>query len=150
MADEESSDSNTAAKKSTAKKSAAKRSPAKKPAAKKSAAKKSPARRSAPRAESRPRSSDDERASRRSTGSRIVGEAVRQFSEMSNKHVEGVTGLQRTDDGWTVEIDVLELRRVPETTDVLASYEVTVDSSGEIEGYRRVHRYVRGQAEDQP
>jgi hypothetical protein len=67
---------------------------------------------------------------------------------MSNKHVEGVTGLQRTDDGWVVEIDVLELRRVPETTDVLASYEVTVDSSGEVEGYRRVHRYVRGQAED--
>mgnify|MGYP006206037297 CR=1 FL=1 len=33
------------------------------------------------------------------------------------------------------------------TTDVLGKYEVTADSSGEVEGYRRLERYVRGQAE---
>ena len=75
-------------------------------------------------------------------------EAARQFAELSSKEVEGVTGLHRTEDGWVVELDVLELRRVPETTDVLAIYEVTLDSSGGMEGYRRVHRYVRGQVED--
>ncbi len=39
---------------------------------------------------------------------------------------------------------MLELRRIPNTTDVLAIYEVTVDSDGDLEGYRRLHRYVRG------
>ena len=39
---------------------------------------------------------------------------------------------------------MLELRRIPNTTDVLASYDVEVDSDGELQGYRRVHRYVRG------
>lgn len=82
------------------------------------------------------------------SGARVAGEAVRQFSELSSKEVEGVTSLRRTEDGWVVELDVLELRRVPETTDVLALYEVTVDSSGELEGYRRARRYVRGQTED--
>jgi hypothetical protein len=41
---------------------------------------------------------------------------------------------------------VLELRRVPNTTDVLATYEATMDSDGELAGYRRLHRYVRGAA----
>ncbi|MEU6138566.1 gas vesicle protein GvpO [Nocardioides sp. NPDC047086] len=60
---------------------------------------------------------------------------------------EGVTAIRR-DDGWVVSADILELERVPETTDVLVSYEVTVDPNGEITGYRRVHRYVRAQVDD--
>jgi len=55
-----------------------------------------------------------------------------------------VTGLSRNDDGWTIEVEVLEVRRIPDTTDVLAIYEITVDEDGELEGYRRVRRYVRG------
>ena len=60
------------------------------------------------------------------------------------KTAEGISGLQRSDDGWTVQVEVLELSRVPNTTDVLASYEVEVDGDGELIGYRRVRRYVRG------
>ena len=60
------------------------------------------------------------------------------------KTAEGISGLQRTDDGWNVQVEVLELSRVPNTTDVLASYEVEVDGEGELMGYRRVRRYVRG------
>src|SRR5687768_1536342 len=90
--------------------------------------------RSAPRAE----------APRRLTGTRVAEQAVRQLSELTSKEIEGVTSLQKNDDGWVVELDVLELRRVPMTTDVLATYQVTLDSSGELEGYRRLGRYVRG------
>ena len=94
--------------------------------------------RSAPRAE----------APRRLTGTQVAEQAVRQLGELTSKEIEGVTSLQKNDDGWVVELDVLELRRVPMTTDVLATYQVTLDSSGELEGYRRLGRYVRGQAED--
>jgi len=121
----------------TSKKSAAKKSSTSRTTSKQSSAKSS-ARRRAPSAE----------PARKPTGARVAGEAARQFAELSSKEVEGVTGLHRTEDGWVVELDVLELRRVPETTDVLAIYEVTLDSSGGMEGYRRVHRYVRGQVED--
>ena len=118
----------------TAKKSSAKKTTPKKSATRKS----STTRASAPRAE----------PGKRMKGPQVAAAAAQQFAELSSRTVEGVTGLHRTDDGWVVELDVLELRRVPETTDVLATYEVTVDSSGELEGYRRAHRYVRGQAED--
>ena len=70
------------------------------------------------------------------------------WGELAAKEVEGVTGLERTDDGWRVELDVLELRRVPNTTDVLATYEVLMDSDGDLDGYRRLHRYVRGSASE--
>jgi hypothetical protein len=129
MADQDS------AKRTTSKKT----SGTKKTTKKTSTTKKSPgSRASAPRVE----------PGKRLNASGVAAAAARQFAELSSKTVEGVTGLHRTDDGWVVELDVLELRRVPETTDVLATYEITVGSSGELEGYRRVHRYVRGQAED--
>ena len=83
-------------------------------------------------------------AQKRPKGSAIAGHATRQLEELTGRSVEGVTALSRTDDGWSVEVEVLEVRRIPETTDVLALYEVTVDEDGDVEGYRRLRRYVRG------
>ena len=83
-------------------------------------------------------------AQKKRNGSAIAGEAAKQLVELTGRDVEGVTGLSRTDDGWTVEVEVLEVRRIPETTDLLALYEVTVDEDGDLEGYRRLRRYVRG------
>ncbi len=110
---------------------ATKKTATKKPAAKRPT-KKSPA--SAPRAA----------AQRKPKGPAIAGEAARQLEELTGREVEGVIGLSRTDEGWTVEVEVLEVRRIPETTDVLAIYEITVDEDGDLEGYRRLRRYVRG------
>jgi hypothetical protein len=38
------------------------------------------------------------------------------------------------------------MRRIPESTDVLALYEVDADEKGNLMGYRRVRRYTRGAA----
>jgi pyruvate/2-oxoglutarate dehydrogenase complex dihydrolipoamide acyltransferase (E2) component len=103
---------------------------------KKATAKKAPARKraSAPRAE----------ADRPPNAGRIAAEAARQLVELTGKDAEGVVGLDRSDDGWKVEVEVVEVRRIPNTTDVLAMYEVDVDGKGSLQGYRRVRRYVRG------
>ena len=68
--------------------------------------------------------------------------------DLNGRPVEGVLGLERQDDGWVVMLEVLELRRVPNSTDVLGSYEVTLDESGELEQYRRTRRYHRSQVEE--
>jgi Gas vesicle synthesis protein GvpO len=60
---------------------------------------------------------------------------------------EGITGLRRTDDGWAVTVEVLEVERLPETTDVLASYDVEVDPDGEIVSFERRRRYLRAETE---
>ena len=83
-------------------------------------------------------------APKRSSATQVAAEAARQLLELTGKSAEGVTGLERTDDGWKVQVEVVEVRRIPDTTDVLALYEVTVGSEGELEGYRRLRRYTRG------
>jgi hypothetical protein len=57
-----------------------------------------------------------------------------------------VTGVDRNDEGWVVQVEVLELRRVPETTDVLGLYEIETDDQGSLLGYRRLARYSRSES----
>jgi Gas vesicle synthesis protein GvpO len=78
----------------------------------------------------------------------IVLRAIEQVAELTGRQIEGVNGLERSDDGWVVTLEVVELRRVPDSTDVLGSYAVAVDARGELEGYRRTHRYYRSQVEE--
>ena len=74
--------------------------------------------------------------------------AVEQLAQLTGQKVEGLSGVHRNDEGWLVTAEVLELRRIPETTDVLATYEVTMDDDGSVTGYRRVRRYTRSQTEE--
>jgi Gas vesicle synthesis protein GvpO len=78
----------------------------------------------------------------------IVRRAIEQVAELTGREIEGVNGLEKSDDGWLVTLEVVELRRVPDSTDVLGSYAVQVDSRGELEGYRRTRRYYRSQVEE--
>ncbi|GAA0504003.1 gas vesicle protein [Saccharopolyspora subtropica] len=70
--------------------------------------------------------------------------AVRHVAEMTGKDAEGVTSLQRSDEGWLVHVEVVETHRVPDTMDILAVYEVQLDEDGDLLSYRRIDRYARG------
>jgi hypothetical protein len=59
---------------------------------------------------------------------------------------ESVSGIVRTPNGWTVTLEVVELRRIPESTDVLASYEIELDGDGKFLSFERGGRYSRSQA----
>jgi gas vesicle protein GvpO len=69
-----------------------------------------------------------------------------QLQELLGKAVESASALERTHDGWVATLEVVELSRVPETTDVLASYELELDQSLGLRSYRQVRRYTRSQA----
>ena len=94
-------------------------------------------------------SSSDERErrpARRGSGAQLAQRARRELSEITGLEAESVTSLARAEDGtWRVTVELLELSRVPETDDVLGSYEVEFDESGELLGYRRLRRYARVQ-----
>src|SRR5918992_2992312 len=62
---------------------------------------------------------------------------------------EAVSGLQWDGESWLVTVDVLELERIPSTTDLLATYVVQLDDNGQLLGYKRIRRFVRGQAEEE-
>ena len=74
--------------------------------------------------------------------------AVEQLQELIGRPVEAVTGMEKDGSEWTVTVEVVELSRIPNTTDVLGKYEVTLDRNGEIKGARRTRRYYRSEAGD--
>ena len=68
--------------------------------------------------------------------------------DMTNFEPESVSGLQWDGDTWLISVEVCELSRIPNTTDVMASYVVQLDDNGGLLGYKRERRYVRGEAEN--
>ncbi|MEV4036179.1 gas vesicle protein [Streptomyces umbrinus] len=77
----------------------------------------------------------------------VLRNARTQLSELTGMVAESVSSFERTEDGWALQIEVLELERVPDTMSLLASYEATCNPDGELTGYRRVRRYERGRAD---
>jgi hypothetical protein len=69
------------------------------------------------------------------------------LEELHGKPVEAASSLERTHEGWVVALEVVELSRVPESTDILASYEVELDDDLNFRRYEQVRRYHRGSAE---
>lgn len=89
-------------------------------------------------------------SSARRSGSKSLGVAVRaameQFADLTGRTPDSVTGARSLEDGqgWSVLVDVVELERIPDSTSVLATYRVDLDSDGSITGYERLRRYTRG------
>jgi hypothetical protein len=79
----------------------------------------------------------------------IIRRARRQLEELQGSDAESVSSLERTGDGWTVVLEVVELARVPESTDVMASYEMLLDDDGDLMRYARTRRYYRSQADSE-
>ncbi len=73
--------------------------------------------------------------------------AVQAIAQMTGRRPETVLGLRREEDGWKITVEVLELSRVPNSTDLLGCYEVGLDQDGELVGYERRGRYQRGQTQ---
>jgi hypothetical protein len=74
--------------------------------------------------------------------------ALTTVQELTGYEPEAVTGLEWDGDSWEVTVDVLELSRIPNTTDVLASYVVQLDEKGTLRGLRRERRFQRGHASE--
>lgn len=70
--------------------------------------------------------------------------AARQVADVIAKSPEGVVSVEPVEDGWVVEVEVLEDRHVPSSSDVLAIYEIELDEGGALVAYRRTQRYRRG------
>jgi hypothetical protein len=58
-----------------------------------------------------------------------------------------VSSLEQTPNGWAVTLEVVELHRVPDSTDVLATYRVDLDREGNLVTYERAGRYYRAYAD---
>jgi gas vesicle protein GvpO len=105
------------------------------------------------RYESDQRSRTAHRPSNRDKGAEIddVEISVEDAAAFARKHIAAVTGrspgtvisVDPAEDGWLVEVELVEQERIPTSLDVLAVYAVELDGGGRLVSYRRNRRYSR-------
>ena len=83
------------------------------------------------------------------TGVRGVLTSVRDFASEIGWEICGISGVSTNEEGWVVSVDVVELHRIPSTTDLIGVYEVTVDPDHEVTAYIRNRHYVRGRGDNE-
>jgi Gas vesicle synthesis protein GvpO len=85
----------------------------------------------------------------RLSASELSQAALTTVQELTGYKPEAVTGLEWDGEFWRVTVDALELSRIPNTTDMLASYIVQLDDRGTLRGFRRAKRFQRGHASEE-
>jgi hypothetical protein len=85
----------------------------------------------------------------RLSASELSQAALTTVQELTGYKPEAVTGLEWDGEFWRVTVDALELSRIPNTTDMLASYVVQLDGGGTLRGFRRAKRFQRGHASEE-
>jgi hypothetical protein len=73
--------------------------------------------------------------------------ALRHIVELTRRDPVGVTSVEPTEEGWLVEVEVVEAVRIPSSSDMLAAYAVEIDLDGTLLSYRRTRRYPRGRSD---
>jgi hypothetical protein len=78
----------------------------------------------------------------------VVRQARQELESLLGSKPESVSGFEHVDGKWSVTLEVVDVRRVPESTDVLSSYEVVLDEERNLVSARRLRRYRRSQVEE--
>lgn len=78
----------------------------------------------------------------------VIATARGEFEMLTGRRVESVSSVRRSDAGWALSLEVVELERVPSSTSILGSYDATVDRDGSVIEYERTRRYYRNQASE--
>ena len=74
----------------------------------------------------------------------LIKKARIELKSITGSYVERVCGFEPVDDGWQMQMEVVELSRTPNTQDLLALYDVQLDSEGSVLGFDRVAHRTRG------
>lgn len=75
--------------------------------------------------------------------------ALTTVQELTGYTPEAATGMEWDGESWCVTVEVLEMARIPNSTDMMGAYQVRLDGHGTLRGYKRVRRFSRGEARDE-
>lgn len=76
---------------------------------------------------------------------RAARRAVTYVKTLTGRDPESVISIERREDGWRIGVEAVEKYRIPDTSDILAVYEVNLRPDLDLVSYRRTRRYARGQ-----
>lgn len=68
----------------------------------------------------------------------LIASARRQLKEVTGLEACSTVEVGRTEEGWRVVMEMVERRAVPDSMDLLASYEVQLDPEGSLLEFNRL------------
>jgi len=63
---------------------------------------------------------------------------------ISGRRPEAVSRCERNDGGWQVTVELIDTKARLADNDIMATYQLMFDGEGELLGYERTRRYIRG------
>jgi hypothetical protein len=70
---------------------------------------------------------------------KAIGEKARSHIEdLMEKKAEGIISVTKENEDWRVLAEMLERRAVPDTQDILSTYELKLTDNGELISYKRI------------
>jgi len=79
----------------------------------------------------------------------VVEKAQQEFVRLGKTPADGVTGLSKTEEGWTVLLEALERKAIPDTMDILGLYELHLDNEGNLLDLARKKLRKRGETNEE-
>ncbi len=76
------------------------------------------------------------------------------LAERAKEQLAGVTGFKpvaavggfKDDEGWRIVVDMLEMARLPESTDIIGTYVVSLDQEGNMVKFEKKRARLRGES----
>ena len=75
----------------------------------------------------------------------VAERAKRQLAEVTGFKPVAAIGSYRDAKGWHVSVDMLEMARLPDSTDLLGTYAVDLDEEGSMVKFEKKRSRLRGQ-----
>ena len=79
------------------------------------------------------------------TGCQIAQIVKEQLVELTHIEFVTISAITKDEEGWHINVEMIELKRIPECTDMLATYETLADDQGNLIKFKRTRRYLRQQ-----
>jgi hypothetical protein len=80
--------------------------------------------------------------------SEAIEKARKEFVVLGKTPANGIAGLSKTEEGWTILLEALERKAIPDTMDVLGLYELRLDNEGTLLGLDRKKLRKRGETQE--
>src|SRR2546423_540169 len=79
---------------------------------------------------------------------KLIIRAKAQLEALTGRPVNGVVAVEPEDGVWRVTLELVELERIPASTNVIGRYELVVDDDGGLREFARTQRYYNNRADE--
>ncbi len=75
----------------------------------------------------------------------VAERAKEQLAELTGFSPVAAVGGFKDEEGWHIRVDAVEMARIPQSTDIIGTYVVTLDQDGNMVKFEKMRSRLRGE-----